>query len=299
MSANEAPISREEAALVLQTSERNVRRYVESGLLELVDDGAGNKVLLRDAVLQLAADTSDSMTQTAAAEQLGVDRRTVRRMLDAGRLRPIVTVGGRSHVSRASVAALLVDKMGHPDGMGHPLDMMGHHLIGLDTMGHHVIGLDTMGHQSPDVRCSPPGDEELIPLFDEVLPPAGGTAPSRARGRRRASLALAGAAVVVAGVLVARTISGSEQAPARLSEAPATSPSHIVLPTVAPDRTGMSHPVRTNPAPPVKSKPVSHPVQHVKKHRPVVSPSGGSGRTPSAVKVDPICLDVYGPEGLC
>jgi excisionase family DNA binding protein len=124
-SADQTTLTRREAAELLGTSERNVRRLIELGRLPVHPGPKGARLLQRDDVLRYRARTVDAVPQEQAARLLDVDVRTVRRMLKDGRLGAIEMESGRLRVSRPSLDSRLADDSGQADVTGHP-DETGH-----------------------------------------------------------------------------------------------------------------------------------------------------------------------------
>jgi excisionase family DNA binding protein len=326
MSAETPPlISREEAARLLGTSERHLRRLIQQGHLPLEQDARGTRGLRLETVDELAAKRRGAITQLEAAERLGCDRRTVRRMLDDGRLQAVPTPGGRAQVALASVEARRADMMGQPAIMGHEADTMGHRGAGADMMGHAV---------SQPV----PSDAELVPLLNAPRPSMSAAARETPHGtprripKRRLVQASAAAALALLGLLAATLGPGLLATPRATAhrDTPRTHAIHRSARIPTTPKPAERKPSTTKPATVVSrggagarsrgglAEMVSHPVRTQLRHDetppPTATPEVATPSRPStsrtrtsvsrpAARTTPtqssVCSDVYGPEGLC
>ena len=333
-SAEQTNLTRREAAELLETSERNVRRLIELGRIPVHPGPKGSRILRREDVLRYRSRTSEAVTQEHAAQVLDVDVRTVRRMLKDGRLAPIEMESGRLRVARSSLDALALsyelpeDETGHEDATGQVADETGHD--GSDP--------DMTGHADPDMPGSRPDiADDLVPIAGLAPLDAPPRAPTRRTSRRRPIAAgLIGLAAVAAATLAIVATRGDDR-PAL--DTPDASPAAIAASTtiVAAAPAGGSTAAASVPpkkaTPPKKTtkaqggtaKPVSDPVRRKKKRRPkpaATTPSAQADATPPpsdpspeptpeptpppdppaddpAPAGDPVCEDVYGLEGLC
>ncbi len=289
-----ASITREEAARLLGTTSRTVFRMVADGRLTAVETPEGKRVLLA-SVLSFV-DVPRGITQNEAARRLGVDVRTIRRMLDEGRLSSSVTRSGRRGVDPASMLAL-------SDTSGH--DRIGQSDILDDTTGHAVEERhDASGRPAPRA-----GDEEFIRLDGEVRrEDSTAVATPRRPSRRMMVIPLAIAAAATSALVLSRhgehraatTGAPSVTASAVGVDTPPTAVPTVLPPArVAPVVTTVevaSLPARERDKPPAGSHRVPNKSQPKKTHVTVVRAK------PEPRPVDPNladCLAIYGGEGLC
>jgi excisionase family DNA binding protein len=325
MSPDSPTITREHAARLLGTSERHVRRLIQQGRLALEPDAHGALVLRERAVLELASQSREVVTQLEAANRLGCGRRTIRRMLDDGRLKAIPTPGGHDRVTIESINARLADGPNKPDRIGHKEDITGHSPA-TATLGGVTGQIDLLGASDPDrgeSRGAPPLDppadgDELIPLLDERWPMTSASPPAARgvhavdarRGRHGARLITVALllAIMAIGVVFLSTRGGAKHASRAttsaqsLSQSPRPRHQRLHRPAVAshavtpPARGGPAIPVtqpvpRTPPAPPIRTRTpraIDPPDTFV------TAPK--STRAPSARDA---CLYLYSSDGLC
>jgi excisionase family DNA binding protein len=327
MTDDSPTITREHAARLLGTSERHVRRLIQQGRLRLEPDAHGALVLRQRAVLDLAAQSREVVTQLEAAKRLNCARRTIRRMLDDGRLQAVATPGGHDRVTIESVNARLINVSSKPDIIGQEADITGHifddaptgaasDLIDLERPG--IPDRDELPEASPDDADADVDD--LVPLLTGEWPTMSAPPPPKADTKTRAvrrpgrparfvAAAVLLAVAAVSGVVFFSTRTGANLA-SRATESPRNT-SRTSHPREQrlhrPAATAASARPRTRGGPAIL---VTQPVRRTPLTRPTPARTGRATTTVPDMPIGPpthartptlesACADLYGSEGLC